>query len=414
MYSLMAGLILLSFASFSWFILRDFFHPSLVFTAIWGVGLCAISLTPNLGFFEVESDALLLFVAGGLVFCFASMGMERLLSHTGINTESFFYSEINYKKVFFTFALLHMLILPFALADLQALGDSFEQIAYAARAMSVSGDAVFGKITSNYLLMGLVLIPLMLKAVATKKISFTAFLIISVPWCIFILIGTGRAALIQMLLGLLIVYHLSSGRLPIKVIIVASSVLGLVLIAGAVATNKVDLSANAGLGEMVFVFLRHLAGYALQGPILFSLYFDKIIDVFPNWSPFVSFCHLLSALQMCTPQSVHADFNQYGPGLDGNVYSIYFSIYPNFGAVGALVFLTMYSLFSTYIYFYAKSGNLLCLVISAYLYSASVLSLFSDTFLPSLWFFIKILCVVIAVLICFSVRSRSLQQRHVA
>lgn len=61
-----------------------------------------------------------------------------------------------------------------------------------------------------------------------------------------------------------------------------------------------------------------------KAPILFSLYFDKIIDVVPNWSPFVSFCHLLSALQMCTPQSVHADFNQYGPGLDGNVYNIYF------------------------------------------------------------------------------------------
>lgn len=100
MYSLMAGLILLSFASFSWFILRDFFHPSLVFMAIWGAGLCAISLTPNLGFFEVDSDALLLFVAGGLVFCFASMGMERLLSHTGINTESFFIAELVTKKSF--------------------------------------------------------------------------------------------------------------------------------------------------------------------------------------------------------------------------------------------------------------------------------------------------------------------------
>lgn len=68
-----------------------------------------------------------------------------------------------------------MLILPFALADLQALGDTFEQVAYAARAMSVSGDAVFGKITSNYLLVGLVLIPLMLKAVATKKYLLRLF-----------------------------------------------------------------------------------------------------------------------------------------------------------------------------------------------------------------------------------------------
>lgn len=63
--------------------------------------MCATSLTPNLGFFEVESDALLLFVAGGLVFYFASMGMERLLSHTGTNTESFFIARLITKGLFY-------------------------------------------------------------------------------------------------------------------------------------------------------------------------------------------------------------------------------------------------------------------------------------------------------------------------
>lgn len=99
---------------------------------------------------------------------------------------------------------------------------------------------------------------------------------------------------------------------------------------------------------------------------------------------------------------MHAEFNLYGDGLDGNVYSLYFSIFPGFGVVGVIFFITLYSAASTYAYLKAKQGHIFYMVISAYLYSAIVLSLFSDIFLPSLWFFIKVFVIVIFVLLFFS------------
>ena len=408
MYSLMAGLVLLSLSSFSWVILRDIFHPSFVFSGVWGLGLCAVSLAPYLGFFEVESNALLLYVLGGAIFFSVSMFLEKAFQANIWITRGFFYREINFKKIAYIFILLHLIIFPNAFSQLLKLGGDFEQITYAARSMAVSGEEVFGKITSNYFLVGLVVIPILLRGVATKKVSFLVFLIVSVPWCIFILIGTGRAGLIQMLLGLLVVYRISSDKLPVKVILSAFLVFAAVVVIGAIATNKVDLSKATGVGEIGITFLKHLGGYALQGPILFSLYFDRSIEVFPNWSPFVSLCHLLSALQLCEPLAIHSDFNLYGPGLDGNVYSIYFSIYPNYGYLGAIVFIALYALFTTYAYIHARKGNLFCLVISAYLFAASVLSLFADSFLPSFWFFIKVLCVTIAIILFFSKRSRQI------
>ena len=107
-------------------------------------------------------------------------------------------------------------------------------------------------------------------------------------------------------------------------------------------------------------------------------------------------------VQLCTPLPMHSEFNLYGDGLEGNVYSLYFSIFPGFGVLGVVFFIALYSAASTYAYLKAKQGHIFYMVISAYLYSAIVLSLFSDTFLPSLWFFMKVFVIVVFVLLFFS------------
>ena len=407
MYSFMAGLVLLAIAMCAWVVVKDLFHPSFVFPGVWGLGLCAVAGTPLLGFYELTSESLFLFVVCGAVFSFAALYLNNLLKAVPSVNEGFFYRNLNYKKIAVFFMLMHLLILPIAYQDLSALGNGFEQISYAARSMAVSGEDVFDKVTANYLLVGLIVIPLLTFAVAKKEISVISYVIIVVPWCVFILIGTGRSGLIQMLLCLLLVYRVANNKLPVKILFLSGVLFVLVLVVGAIATNKVDLSTDSSVTDLFVVLLKHLAGYALQGPILFSLYFDNVIEVFPNWSPFASICHMLSGFGLCVPLPIHAQFNLYGPGLDGNVYSIYFSLYPNFGVLGTVVFMAFYSLVSTYAYVRARAGNVFFLVVAAYLYSASVLSLFADSFLPSLWFFIKVFCIVAVLLLFFSIRIKA-------
>lgn len=73
MYSFLAGLTLLAVAILSRATMRDPFHPSFIFPAIWGGGLCLIAFTPLLGFYAVESDALLIFILGGAIFSAVSI-----------------------------------------------------------------------------------------------------------------------------------------------------------------------------------------------------------------------------------------------------------------------------------------------------------------------------------------------------
>ncbi|MBI6627959.1 O-antigen polymerase [Pseudomonas rhodesiae] len=400
MYSFIAGLALLGVSILSRATIRDMFHPSFIFPAIWGGGLCLIAFTPLLGFYAVESDALLIFILGGAIFSAVSIYIS--LFAKSLVHEGFFYRTLNFNDLFFLFAFMHLLVLPVAYSELSALGSGFEKISYAARAMSVAGESVFGRLTANYLLLGLVVIPLFTIALAQRRIGWLKYLIIAFPWCALILVGSGRAGLIQMLLGLVFIYRMVHQKLPIKIISALGLLFFIILFVGAIATNKIDVSSGESAGGVMSIMLRHIAGYALQGPILFSLYFDGTARVFENWNPFISVCHLLSMAQLCTPLPMHSEFNLYGDGLEGNVYSLYFSIFPGFGMLGMVLFIALYSAASTYAYLKAKQGNILYMVISGYLYSAIILSLFSDTFLPSLWFFMKVFVIVVFVLLFFS------------
>lgn len=400
MYSFIAGFTLLIVATISRVTIKDAFHPSFIFPAVWGVGLCLIAFTPLLGFYAIESEALLIFILGGMIFSAVSIFITFFAKNFVCG--GFFYRALNFNGLFFLFSFSHLLVLPVAYSDLSALGSDFEQISYNARAMTVAGESIFGRLTANYLLLGLIIIPLFTIALAQRKIGWLKYLIIAFPWCALILVGSGRAGLVQMLLGLVFIYRVVNKKLPIKIMACLGLLLLVILFIGAIATNKIDVSSDESFSEIIFIMLKHIASYALQGPILFSLYFDGTIQVFENWSPFISVCHLLSMFQLCTPSAMHAEFNLYGDGLDGNVYSLYFSIFPGFGVVGVIFFITLYSAASTYAYLKAKQGHIFYMVISAYLYSAIVLSLFSDIFLPSLWFFIKVFVIVIFVLLFFS------------
>ena len=136
MYSFLAGLTLLAVAILSRATMRDPFHPSFIFPAIWGGGLCLIAFTPLLGFYAVESDALLIFILGGAIFSAVSICIS-LFAKSFVH-KGFFCRELNFNDLFLLFAFMHLLVLPVAYSDLSALGSDFAQLSYHACALSVS------------------------------------------------------------------------------------------------------------------------------------------------------------------------------------------------------------------------------------------------------------------------------------
>lgn len=416
MYGFVAGLILLFWCVIVAIVCRDKWHPAVVFPATWALGLWGVSVSELLGFYPIESDALLLYIVGGLVFSVVGIATYEILrkANSNVLASGYFYNPINARKMVFFFCVLHVAILPSIYIDLTSLSPDLIQAAYIARQRSVEGDDVLGWAASNYLQVGTMLIPLFVVCYLKKWCSAPALLLISTPWALLILLASGRAGLLQLLIGLLFIWVIVRGKLSATFIIWVGGCFLLVLIGGAVATAKVAIDSDESAGDFVYAFLEHFAGYAFQGPVLFARYFDGHINLEPYWSPFSSICHMLSFVGLCAPDPQHLAFNRYAPELEGNVYSMYFSLYPRFGVLGVIAFLSLYSAIATYTYFKAKAGNVYYMMLASFFMSSIVLSLFSDQISSSWWSLIKLTVLMALVFFVFTDRKKIRGERAAA
>ncbi|MCV6250896.1 hypothetical protein, partial [Pseudomonas aeruginosa] len=72
MYAMLTGVTLLMFAVVARLLARSAIHPSVAMPATWGLGLIGVSLASMIGFYSVESDALLIFLFGVISFSLAA------------------------------------------------------------------------------------------------------------------------------------------------------------------------------------------------------------------------------------------------------------------------------------------------------------------------------------------------------
>ncbi|NMY77676.1 oligosaccharide repeat unit polymerase [Pseudomonas rhodesiae] len=413
MFSFAAGTVLLMIGIIAALISRDKWSPASVFPLTWAFGLWGVSASEVFGFYPIESEALLLYIAGSLVFSIVGIATYEMLRKLNHNTVAYgyFYNPINARKMVFFFCLLHLAVLPSIYIDLTSLSPDLVQAAYIARQRSVEGDEVLGWAASNYLQVGTMLIPLFVVCYLKKWCSASSLLIISTPWALLILLASGRSGLLQLLIGVMFIWVIVRGKLSAKLVFWVGGCFILVLIGGAIATAKVALDSDESAGDFVYTFLEHFAGYAFQGPVLFSRYFDGDISLEPLWSPFSSICHMLSFVGLCIPDPQHLAFNRYAPYLEGNVYSMYFSLYPKFGVLGVIAFLSLYSAISTYTYFKAKAGNVYYMMLASFFMSSIVLSLFSDQISSSWWSLIKLTVLIALVFVLFTDRKKIRRDR---
>jgi uncharacterized membrane protein YfcA len=90
---------------------------------------------------------------------------------------------------------------------------------------------------------------------------------------------------------------------------------------------------------------------------------------------------------------------------------MYFSLYPKFGVLGVIAFLSLYSAISTYTYFKAKAGNVYYMMLASFFMSSIVLSLFSDQISSSWWSLIKLTVLIALVFVLFTDRKKIRRDR---
>ncbi|HFX1421615.1 TPA: hypothetical protein ACID12_006288, partial [Pseudomonas aeruginosa] len=162
MYAMLTGVTLLIFSVVARLLARSAIHPSVAMPVTWGLGLLGVSLASMIGFYPVESDALLIFLAGVLSFSLSSAIFSFIYnSYTSPYSYNVLFDRaLRAKSLVFFFCVAHLFFLTVIYRDLSSIAPTLREAAYMVRAQSVSGEPLLSSLSLNYLQLGQTVIPL--------------------------------------------------------------------------------------------------------------------------------------------------------------------------------------------------------------------------------------------------------------
>ena len=245
-------------------------------------------------------------------------------------------------------------------------------------------------ILNNIIALVSIISNLILYGVTKKKVKLTTFLAAALPFLFFSMVVSGRSGLVSLILGWFVIISIFSNKIKLSTFILPILLLVLILFGGAFFVKKFDVE-NASLSDTLIIFVEHIFGYLYQGPILFSRYFDNELDIATNWDFLSSACHVASKFSLCTTLPLHAEFANYGPNFLGNVYTMYFSIIPNYGLYSLFPVFLIYSSLLTILFYKFKSSSIFAVILYPIMFAAIVLSPFKDGIGYAFYFTLKVI-----------------------
>jgi len=401
-----AGFILLVIAYGSYMMTRDMFHPAVVFSMVWGISITLLTFLPLLGYFSIEHEVLLLYILSGFVFSITALFTQWYFhgKMTNQNKNKLPFIKVKTRYLLYFIFIIHIVIIPQWYNDIMNAtgGGSIYRISYMLRNLQTHGEKIHGILVANYFTLGLAVIPILTILYVQKQIRGFTYIIALMPWLMMSLVSNGRSSLIALLIALFVIYKLSGGKFTLRFYLIGLILFVTIFTGGAILTAKQGITEDSSLNETLQAVFMNFSDYTFQGPILFSRYYAGLIHVSEQWSPLNGVYTLLNKVGMANLPKINIkDYHYFSILNDGNVYTIFFSIYPKVGILGALLYTSLYSFITTLFYFIGKRGNLLFLVLYSYLFSAMVLSIFSDRFGPDLYFYIKVIFFIILITLLF-------------
>lgn len=379
---------------------RDVLHPAVAFPAVWGITFVTIGLAEPFGYFQIPINVFPLFVVGVLMFVIGAMTIKKSSIY---ELQPEFYN-LDFKRIVWFCALVHVIVIPLAWFEVNKIGEGASDIfalAYRLRVKAVSGEENVGPIVGNYLVVGLYFVPVLLIGWLYRQIKLWQMILVAVPWIVLSILINGRSGLIVLILSLIYVYFSLGGRFRAKIIIFFGVFFAAILVAGNLLVSKIDATIDDGLWPIFQQSIKSFFNYFLQGPILFSKYIDNPGEISPTWDALIFPCYVLNKFNLCSVPSLYQEYMSFSSDGDlGNVYSVFLSIYPDYGWVGVIVILFIYGAWSAF-HHARRYRSLRDLLIASFLFSAILLSVFNDSFGPNIYFFIKIIILNIMVFYVF-------------
>lgn len=394
--SILIGIALLFFSLGLYRYSKDFLHPAIVFVGVWGGVLIVIGIAAPFGYYQIAANAFLVFFVG----IFSFVGGASIYGRARKYPNYVVKHNLDFKKIVWFCVLLHGAILPLTLSEINEIGGGAGDVfalAYRLRAASVSREESVGILVGNYLTSGLFFAPILMIGWLEKKVRIWVFVALCLPWIVFNLLIGGRSGLIILIFTMVYIYISLKSNINIKFIVFAALFFALILISGNLLVGKIDAKVEDGFWSVFEQSVKSFFDYLLQGPILFSEYMENENLFNPTWDALIFNCQVLAKVNLCELPLLHQEFSyiSYNGGV-GNVYSVFYSIYPKYGWLGLVSIMGLYGIWAGY-HHRRRYESIFNLLMAGFLFSAIILSVFSDTFGPSIYFFLKIFLIGLVV-----------------
>lgn len=379
---------------------RSLLFPPSLFAAIWLLNLLVLSLLGNL-FFEVSDTACLVYLVGAVAFAVGGLlvfqGHEVTLNApVDPNNEG---SRRKWIRRSLDATLLILIAgFPYYFQIARRIaGDTnialmLSAIRGAELEASAGGDP-FGVVGGNLAVLALLCAPaIFYESNGTWPWRLRTFLSVVLVLAYGFLKGSKESVLI--IIALFFISWIKSGRLRVRTLAFSTSILLALFSVGALLVNFAGATfenSNAALRKLADTVL----AYWLGGVVAFGRIVDNPDSIKATQNIGRFFLELLQKLgaDVVVP-TIHAPYTVISSDpavrlLGINVYTIYYSYYPDFGWAGVIIGMASIGAIVTAVWKRAKQGSPVFSLLFASLCVGIVLSFAADRFLLNLNFYIK-------------------------
>jgi oligosaccharide repeat unit polymerase len=403
MVTLLAIAALTLFAGLSYYIGRSLIYPPFAMAACWASFLAFLACSRSY-LFGLHDETALFFVIGVLAFCTGGV-LTHYLYRPYQRRVSFDPTRV--RKVLDVLLGALLVAFPFYwhfITELVSAGQTQTfWVALRGALIDESTEALSGfSVMDNVVV--LADLTVILAWYHRDRYKWRAWAAFSF-FVVYNVLTAGRAGFVFVILCLFTMEVLKARKIPWRAIAVLVLVFAIAFFGLAILVRKAGATPDASLADNIPVLVEGFQLYTIGGLVAFDNLYQHPSAIQPTQNIDRNFRIAVNKLGWRTTiPYLHAEFSTVGPsGVDMNVYTIYFSYFPQLGTAGSLLLMCMLGAGVTFAYLKAITGGPQAVIIFAILFYAIPLSGYAEYYFMNLNFLGKM---VLLTFVCYGFSSR--------
>jgi len=374
---------------------KSFLYPACLFCFVFMLTLTlAYGAIFLFGFYPISYETMAVYGAGNISFIIGALLTSKVFPEKRNNSVV---NNYKYLKVIF------MIVLVFLIFYSPVLYKEFIQatppMSFSLRILRIRErgltEQVYSTLSNNLIILSTFLIMLGAYLYSKSKLNIVFLILAYITFASYNFITGTRAAIILISLACVFVYVINTQKIS-KLFIFSGLIVTFLLGAFvAIFMGKDGMDRNQGIDKNLGKVVENYFSYTVQGVILFDNYLiQEKSGVAPNWdilSGTKEVVNKVSATQVFDVNTKFSDFSYFSKDKTGNVYTIYFSVYPLYGFTGVLIFFLFYGAFCAFIY---ERNKGVWTVFLCYLNATLCLNIFNEQIFTNMIFTLKLMAFI--------------------